>query len=164
MIFPSREPEWDDVDPDASEVRTASTGYDDASHFERRISPFESLPHLCSKGLTNVEMEPLVAAILNIEEQDLEPALYAHPSFGQSIVGFPEAFVRSLQSAAESILRKFAESSSAKMWAIENGLSGGSKANRDFWTTDQALTILKPIAELARQRTSCQSMYLLMKW
>jgi hypothetical protein len=163
----TRTPEWDDVDADNMEMpeyQVVAIEGDYESYLEKRIPPFvQSQPHWCAKNLTSVELEPLVAAAANVDEVRIESALYAHPSLGTGIERFPDDFVAHIKTADGTSLRSLAEKWAARMSTPEHTHSASGKRLYDDWTVDDALAILRPFAELAKQQTVGQSMFLLIE-
>lgn len=160
-------PEWDDVDPNEIEIPEFTVVAIEgrySQYLEQRIPPFvQSQPHWCSKNLTSVELEPLVASATEMEEPRLTTPLYAHPSFSAGIEQFPDEFVAHLKAADNSKLRSMAEKWAASMSTPEHTHSASGRRLYDDWTVDGALSILNPIADLAKQSNNDQSMYLLIE-
>jgi hypothetical protein len=167
MTITTREPEWDNIDPTTMgllEYQVVAVDGDYNTYLEQRIPSFiQSRLHWCTKNLTTVELEPLVAIVEDIEEIRLEPALYAHPSIAAGIDQFPNSFVTHLKTADDSSLRAVAEKWAAIMSTSEHTHSVGGHRLYSDWTVKDALSILMPIVELARQQTGHQSLYLLME-
>jgi len=161
----TREPEWDDVDANSlpiPEKSVVAIEGDYETYLQNRTPQFvQSKPHWCAKSLTSVELEPLVAAATGSEEQEFETALYAHPSLGAGIQEFPNEFVARLKSADESILNRIAEKWAAEMSAPDFTHSASGERIQDDMTGDEALSVIGPIAQLAKKQQNTQSMYLL---
>jgi hypothetical protein len=161
----THEPEWDDVDP--NELRIPEMGVvaiegDYGSYLQQRLPPFvQTQPHWCAKGFTSVELKPLVAAATDIEDPKLEYALYAHPSVSATLEQLPDDFVGCLKAADEAELNSIAQKWAATMSTPEYTHSVSGERLEDDWTVDDALSGLRPIAELAKQQHNDQSMYLL---
>lgn len=167
MTITTRAPEWDDFDPENMEMpeyQVVAIEGDYQTYLQQRIPPFvQSRLHWCAKNLTSVELEPLVAVVLDDDEIRLESALYAHPSLGCGIEQFPDDFVARIKTAGDSSLHAVAEKWAARMSTPEHTHAVSGERLEDDWTVDDALTILKPIVELARKQADGQSMYLLME-
>jgi hypothetical protein len=165
MTVSTREPEWDDFDPEdvePLEYRLVSGSGDYATYLEGRIPAFvRSLPHWCAKNLTSLELQPLMAAVTGNEEQELETSLYAHPSSGATLEEFPHGFVSRLKSADGSTLLEHSREWAAAMSAPEYTHSVDGERVYEDWSADDALSNLSSIAELARKQDKEQSMYLL---
>jgi len=165
MTITSDAPEWDDLssaDMEMPERQVVAGKGDYETYLEQRIPPFvQSQPHWCAKNLLSVELEPLVTTAIDKEEAKLETALYAHPSLGTEIEQFPDGFLLRVKDADDSLLRSVARNWAACMSTPEFTHSINGERLSDDWTVDDALRILESIAELARQHTDGQSMYLL---
>ena len=167
MTITTRAPEWDDFDPENMEMpefQVVAIEGDYEKYLEQRIPPFvQSQPHWYAKNLTSVELEPLLAVVLDAEEIKLESALYAHPTLGCGVEQFPDDFVARIKTADDSSLHTFAEEWAARMSTPEYTHSANGERLENDWTVEDALTILKPLVELARKQSDGQSMYLLME-
>ena len=165
MTVETREPEWDDVDPNdmpMPEMGIVAIEGDYETYLQNRIPPFvQSKPHWCAKNLTSVELAPLVAAATGSEEKELETALYAHPSLSAGIEQFPDDFVTRLKSADESTLYAIAKKWAAEMSTPDFTHSVSGERIKDDMTLDEALSVVRPIADLAKKQENDQSMYLL---
>lgn len=167
ITITTRAPDWDDSDPDEMEMpkrQVVAMQGDYATYLEQRLPRFvQSRPHWCAKNLTSVELEPLVAAAMDMDAITLETALYAHPSLGTAIKQIPDAFIACMATANDSSLNALAEEWSARMSTPEHTHSVGGERLHDDWAVDDALHILKPVVELARQQLDGQSMYFLIE-
>lgn len=167
IMITTREPEWDDFDPESMEIpeyQVVAIEGDYETYLEQRIPSYvQSQPHWCAKNLTSVELDPLIAAAIGTDDARLETALYAHPSLGTAIEQFPDAFVAQLKTAGDASLRSLAEKWAARMSTPEFTHSVSGVRLSDGWTVDDALGILKPLVELAKQQTINQSMFLLIE-
>ncbi len=163
----TRSPEWEDVDPtdiEMPEMQVVSINVDYESYLEGRIPPcVQSQPHWCAKNLTQMELEPLLNAITGTEDQKLETPLYAHPSLGTTIEQFPDAFLAWLEASDESSLPTVAQRWAAVMSTPEFTHSVGGERVVDDWTAEEAMSILKPLAELAKQHDNAQSMFVIVE-
>lgn len=165
MTVETREPEWEDFDPNIitmPEVGVVAIEGDYESYLEKRIpQSVQSMPHWSTKNLTSVELEPLIAATTGSEEKNLETALYAHPSAGAGIQELPYEFVVRLKSADESTLNRIAKKWAAEMSTPDFTHSVGGERIQDDLTIDKALSVIGPIAQLAKKQQNSQLMYLL---
>ena len=165
MTVETREPEWDDVDPNSMpmpEFGVVAIEGDYETYLQNRIPQFvQSKPHWCAKNLTSFELEPLVAVASGADEKEIETALYAHPSLAAGIEQFPIEFVLQLKSADDSTLNTIAERLAAKLSTPDFTHSVSGKRIQDDVTVDEALSVVRPIAELARKQEGNQAMFLL---
>ena len=168
MTVETREPEWGDVDStemQMPEMGAAAIDGDDETYLHNRIPKFlQSKPHWCAKNLTSVELEPLVAAATGSQEQYLETPLYPHPSLSAAIQQFPNEFVARLKSADESTLNAIAEKWAAEMSTPDFPHSVSGERIQDDITLDEALSVVRPIADLATKHDHGQSMYVMNEW
>ena len=160
-------PEWDDCDLDEMEMpeyQVVAVEGDYGEYLNGRIPTFvQSQPHRCTKNLTTVEMEPLVAAALGVETISLPSALYAHPSLGSSIEAFPDALVAKLKSMDNAAVQSLAEKWATRMSMPEFTHSVNGNRLYDDWAVDDALELLVPIVDLAKLQSPEQTMYLLIE-
>ncbi|MCE9527313.1 MAG: hypothetical protein K8R36_14800 [Planctomycetales bacterium] len=167
MTIYSREPEWEDVDPnkfELPEMTVVAIEGDYAAYLEGRIPPFvQSQPHWCAKNLTSVELEPLVSIFTDSADAKLETALYAHPSLLSGIEQFPGQFLVTLRAAGKEEINAIAEKWAAEMSTPDYTHSMGGDRIQDDWTVEDALSMMTPIVELARKAKTGQSMYLLLE-
>lgn len=168
MTIETREPEWEDVDSgdfQFPEMQVVTNQGDYGEYLEQRIPPFvRSRPHWCSKSLSSVELEPLVAVVTAVEEPRLEVPLYAHPSLSSMLEQFPLEFVAMIKQFSSGELEKI-----ARVWAetmsspdFTNSVSGEKLS--EGWTVAEATCILTPIVDLARSATGDQRLYVLNEW
>ena len=165
MTIETRAPEWDDVDPDDlpfPDMAVVAIEGDYQAYLEQRLPPFiQSQPHWCSKGLTLVELDPLIGIVTGIDEKRLETPLYAHPSLGSWIAQFPSDFFEHLTAAEEAAITAVAEKWAATMSTPEYTHSMDGNRLSEGWTVEDASGILSNITELARRQEPGQSLYLL---
>jgi hypothetical protein len=157
----SREPEWPEQpeSPIVPQYRaTAIKGrYED--YLEERLPPFVSAnPHWAAKGLTDIELEPLLNAI-GVSTK-LESAIYAPPSSSAVLLELPTGFL--------SKVLECDQGEATKRWASEMSTqafthSASGRKLKDGWTAEQASQILTPIISLARKANSNHRMYLLIE-
>src|SRR5262249_25117518 len=116
-------------------------------------------PHWCSKGLTNVEIDPL--GELTDGKPALVEALFAHPSRSAQLLVFRESIVAEMLKSPQKLARQWA----ARMSTPEYTHSAdGSTRLLDDWSVDDALGILGPLVELAKKANAGQRLYLLLEW
>lgn len=163
----TREPDWDDVESVEESVpqwTAVEIQGDYETYLERRIPEFvQSHPHWCAKGLTTVELEPLILAATG-EEKELQMPLHAHPSANACLEEFPAEFVTKLKAADESALTSIAESWAKEMSTPDYTHNGIGERIYDDWTVEDALRAVRPLVELVRRHVDGQSMYLLSEW
>ena len=164
----TRAPEWEDFDPSEMEFPEPEVEIVDGDYqtfLEGRIpSPIQAKSHLCLKDLTNVELEPLVAATLNQEKASLETALYAHPMDSSALMQFPEDFLSQIQSSSDSDLNGIAVKWAKIMSTPDYTHSMDGQRLSEDWTTEDASSILAPIITLIKKQTDNQVMYLLLEY
>lgn len=160
----TREPEWPDWNPsraDPPEYRVVAIEGDYGEYLEGRLPSFvRSRAHWCSKGLTSVELDPLIALALASEAEKLESALFAHPSLPCALDVFPNAFVTLLAEANDFALRRLAQDWARAMSDPQHTHSVSGNRLWPDWTAQDALAPLTPLARLARDGTNNQRMYL----
>lgn len=158
-VVETREPEWPEEAGEESgrdyQVIEIKGRYED--YLEGRLPPFaRTCPHWAAKGLTEVELDPLLKAAG--VERTLECAICGPPSSGAFVQQLPPEFLAKLGSLDQKVV--------AKRWAAEMSKPEhthsvmGVKIS-DGWTTSGALEILRPMVALAREATAGQQMYLL---
>jgi hypothetical protein len=159
----TREPEWPESEafvPPEYGVVAIQGDYGD--YLESRIPAFvRSQHHWCGKGLTSVELDPLIAAAMDSEDAKLEPALFAHPSWSSALDEFPGAFVARLQEANEFAVRQLAQKWAKAMSDPQHTHSVNGDRLEPDWTMDEALRPLQSLVRLAKMRSDDERMYLL---
>jgi len=157
----TRKPEWPDEENQAvsPQFRAATIQGRYEDHLEARLPQFvRATPHWATKGLTDIELEPLLTAIA--VDPKLESPLYAPPSSGAVLREFPLDFIpRLLQIDQPELARQWA----AEMSSPEHTHSATGMKLQEGWTTEQASLILTPIVSLARTVKSDQRLYLLIE-
>lgn len=158
-VVETREPEWPEDASDEPErdyqAAVIQAGYED--YLEGRLRPFvRACPHWCAKGLTEVELEPLLQAAG--VATSMEGALYAPPSSGAFVQQLPLEFLATLDSLD---LSEVASQWAAAMSTPEHTHSVTGVRLSDGWTAGEALELLRPIAALASRAGTGQRMYLL---
>jgi hypothetical protein len=167
MTFLTRDPEWDELVSDEMETpqwAAVNIEGDYETYLQQRLPPFvQSKPHWCSKGLTEVEIGPLVAAFIGIEEVELEIPIYAHPSCGIAIVQLPRIFLAHLSDSDEATLKSMALKWANTMSSPEYTHSVSGDRLYEDWTLEDGLRVVKPLADLLSQGRESQLMYLLIE-
>jgi len=161
VTIETREPEWP-----AEEQAIASRQYRAVAiqgryedYLEGRLPPFvRESQHWTAKGLTDIELEPLLSTIGVTTK--LESPIYAPRSSGAVLREFPPDFIPKL---IESDQLEVAKQWAAQMSTSEHTHSVAGTKLSDGWTTDQALNILMTIVSLARKAVVGQRMYLLIE-
>jgi hypothetical protein len=162
-VVETREPNWPD-DEDAEEIDrerlvvAAKGNYED--YLESRLSSFiRAQPHWCSKNVTQVELKPLgqTAGV----EMLLECPLYGPPSLGAMLQQVSPSLCERLLAFDGAGLAAVARAWAMAMSAPEYTHSVTGIKLSDGWTTSEAMSLLKPIADLARQAVGEKGMYVL---
>jgi hypothetical protein len=154
----SRAPEWPDeediADLDFHAVEIQGS-YDD--YLEGRLSTFiRNCPHWASKGLTPVELHPLLD-LLDVKDR-IESALYSPPASGNVLEEIPLEFVAKLSSLDVSAI---AERWAAEISTPEHTHSVTGTKISDGWKASEATEILRSLIAISCQATANQRMYLL---
>ena len=158
-VVESREPEWPDAAGDEADgmAQVVEINGDYKDYLEGRLPPFvRTCPHWAAKGLTEVELTPLVRAAG--AEGVLDYAIYSPPSSGANVQKLPPDFLTKLASLDQKAL---AAQWAAAMSAPEHTHSVTGVKLSDGWTVDEALTALQPLVALATKARPGQQMYLL---
>jgi hypothetical protein len=158
-VIETREPNWSEdpgIIPEREDrVVEIKGSYED--HIEERLSSFlRACPHWAAKGLTEVELDPLIQAAGVTAA--MECAIYSAPSSGALVQNFPPAFLAKLGSSDQKAI---AERWAAAMSTPEHTHSVTGVKLSDGWTASEALEILQPLAALARKAAPGQHLYLL---
>jgi hypothetical protein len=159
LIVETREPQWPE---DAHgrpgrdyQVVAIEGRYEE--FLQSRLPPFvRACPHWAAKGLTSVQLDPLIRAAG--VEGALECAIYSPPSSGAVVQHLPPAFLSKLGSLNQMAV---AERWAAVMSTPEHTHSVSGLKLSDGWTATEALEILRSIVALARKAIGGQRMYLL---
>jgi hypothetical protein len=165
ITIESREPEW----PDAENVDVMDREYQVVSiegsyedYLEKRIPQFvRAQPHWCARGFTEVELKPLCEAAG--VEASFDCPLYGPPSFGGVLREIPPSLCARLMALDHKGLDAVAKRWAATMSTPEYTFSASGVKLSDGWTTDEALSVLQPIADLARNAIGGKRMYLLIE-
>jgi hypothetical protein len=159
----TREPLWEDVVPGEEpepEFGVVAVEGDYAAYLEARLPALvRKAPHWCAKGLTTVELDPL--GELTDGKPALVEALFAHPSRSAHLLTFRESIVDEMLKSPQELARKWATRMSTPEYTHS---ADGSRRLQDDWTVDDALSILGPLAELAKKTNAGQRLYLLLEW
>jgi hypothetical protein len=158
-VVETRLPEWpdgaDDEQESAHQIVEFAGGYED--YLVRRLQPFVgSCPHWAAKGLTEVELKPLLEAVG--VAASMEYAIYAPPSSGSFAQQMPAEFLVRLVSID---LKGVAEKWATVMSSPEHTHSVTGVKLSDGWTEYEALEILRPLVALAQLAKPGQLFYLL---
>lgn len=158
-VVESREPEWPDGEGDEPEreyrVVEIEGSYED--YLEDRLPPFvRSCPHWAAKGLTEVELDPLLRAMG--VEKSMECPIYSPPSSGAIVQQLPAEFLARLGSLDQKVV---AEQWAAAMSTPEYTHSVTGVKLYDGWEVSEAQALLKPLVELARRASAGDQLYLL---
>jgi hypothetical protein len=158
-VIESRQPEWPDGEQDVSvpEYQAVTIDVPYEEYLEARLPAFvRQFPHWAAKGLTCVELNPLLQ-ILGISDE-LDMPIYSPPSRGDVLEEFPQEFTALLATAdVASVARQWAAEMSTPTYTHS---VSGNRVNDD-WTLEEAQSILTPIAALARDSIPSQRLYLL---
>jgi hypothetical protein len=159
VVVESREPQWPE---DASEDTTAEYhvvaiegSYED--YLEARLPPFvRACPHWAAKGLTEVDLAPLLEGAGAPGE--MACPLYAPPSSGAMLQQLPSGFLAALPSLdRNAVARRWA----AALSTPEHTHTISGVKLSDGWTPAEALDVLEPLAALVRRAAEGQQLYLL---
>jgi hypothetical protein len=161
MIIETTAPEWreDEQAPPTPEYRVVSIQGRYEDYLEDRLeSSIQEKPHWAAKGLYDLQLNPLVAA-LGISAK-LHSPLYGPPSIGAVLREFPPDFIPKLQACDQ---RAVARQWAAEMSTPEHTHSiAGDKLSND-WRPEDALALITKILELTRQASADQRLYLLIE-
>jgi hypothetical protein len=162
-IIETREPLWDDVQPDESqrpEYSVVAIEGDYATYLEQRLPSFvRASPHWCTKGLTNVELDPL--GKLTDGEPAVIPALFSHPSHSAIIQEVRGPVVKQISRSPHELAGKWAARMSTPDYTHS---ADGSLRLNDDWSVDDVAAILKQLVELAKKADETKRLYLLLEW
>jgi hypothetical protein len=154
----SREPIWSKAkqpEPPAFVGVMIAGSYEE--YLEKRLPPFvQKQPHWASKGLTEIEIAPLLR-ILGFTKK-LKSPLYAPPAWSSTLQEFPAAFLPKLRnSERKDVARQWAAVMSTRDYT--HSISGRRLSKG--WTIKQASESLDPLIALAQKSKPGQRMYLL---
>jgi hypothetical protein len=159
VVIETREPEWpSDAGREQGkgpQVVVTKGSYN--TYLERRLPPFvRQCPHWAAKGVTEVELNPLVEAVG--ETGAFECALHSPPSSGALLQQFPTDVLGRLRQLSPPQVKEVATRWAAIMSDPEH-IEPGSEG----WSPADAMGILRPLVELARKATVDQKLYLLIE-
>lgn len=161
----TREPDWpEDVEdePQGAPLEPLSIQGSYEDYLEARLpATVRSQPHWCSKGLAQVELEPLGQAAG--VEPALETALYSPPSLGNMLEEIRPDLARKLIAVDDNVLRQMGERWAEIMSDREHTHSASRERVSDGWSTDDAMGILRPLVALARGASNELRIYLLVE-
>lgn len=161
VVIETREPEWHQEENRIESRQYGAVAIQGSykNYLEGRLPQFlRESRHWAAKGLTNIEIEPLLGAIgVN---RKLESPIYAPPSSGAVLRGFPPDFISTLIGINPG---QIAQQWAAEMSSPQHTESVTGNKVSDGWTTGEASQILTPIVSLARQASSDERMYLLIE-
>jgi hypothetical protein len=156
-VVETREPEWPEEAGDESErgylVDEIGGSYEE--YLEGRLPPFvRSCPHWAAKGLTEVELAPLLEAAG--VTGPIQYAIYSPPSSGAVVQQLPAEFLSKLGSLDQKAV--------AKRWAAamstpEHTHSVTGLKLSDGWEASETEAILKPLVALACRAYAGQQLY-----
>jgi hypothetical protein len=167
MTVTTNAPDWDDVeseDHQLSEIRVVAGSGDYDAYLEGRVPEFvRQSPHSCLKNLTNIDIEPLVAAATGRAVAQLQSAIFAPPTKRSLVLAIPDELVAALATVDEPSLRRIAEAWAAELSTPDYTHASDGQRISDDRTTDEMLEIVNFLASLARCRTDGHCMYLLLE-
>jgi len=163
----TREPEWEDYDPNdfqMPEYHGVSIEGDYQTYLEERLPPFvQKQDHWCTKRLTSVELDPLVAVVVDTNEPSLDFPLYSPPPFLSALQVFPKRFVEILETADDAAIRAIADRWAGEMSTPKFTHSVSGQRIHDDWTIEEARNVLDPIVALIKKRHPNEILYLLIE-
>lgn len=142
-VAQTREPEWSEEADDESDreyqVVAIKGRYED--YLEGRLPPFvRTCPHWAAKGLTEVDLIPLLEAA--DVETSLESAIYSPPPSSAAVQLLPPEFLAKVGALdQEAVVQQWA----AAMSTPDHTHSVSGIKLSDGWTASEALEILQPI-------------------
>lgn len=159
----TREPTWETTaepsEPSKAVITQVGENYD--AYLEGRTSGFvRSCPHWCSKNLTSIEIAPLIREAIG-DGPSLKIAMYAPPDIAAALERFPTGFIEFLYSCTPACLQSLASRWAASISTPDYTHTMDGVRIIDDWDVDSALSLLEPIAWIARQAISGQTMFLL---
>ncbi len=159
------EPEWPD---EASaqpfvptfDVMPMQGNYQD--YLEGRLPPVvRDRPHWCSKGLTQIQLDPLGEACgLG---RVLKSALFCQPDLSSQLLQLHAGLVEILSSIEGRTLKKCAKRWAKLMSHRNHTHSMTGVRMREGWKRDHAMAILNPLQELAIRCDNGKAVYLLIE-
>lgn len=163
-IIETREPEFINEGDEAPERHYSVTAIEGSyeEYLESRLPPFvRAHPHWAAKGLTEIELSPLAAA-LGVEP-NLECALYGPPSIGALVLQLSPDMLSKLSEldrrGVETVAKRWATMRSSPEYT--HSVTGVKLS--DGWKASDAMELLLPAVALARQAAGEKQMYLLIE-
>lgn len=159
-VIETREPDWPEEemsDESLPEIQVVAIQGNYQDYLENRLPKFvRQCQHWAAKGLTQVELGPLLEAIG--VPSAFDTPICGPPSAGAWILGFPQQFPVALAALdLNAAAAKWAEMMSTPEYT--HSVSGVKLS--DGWTTDDALELLRPIAALTQTMNPGQQLYVL---
>lgn len=163
MEVETQEPTWETtaepIKPYKAVITQVGENYDE--YLEGRTSGFvRSCPHWCSKNLTSIEIAPLVREAIG-DGPLLQVAMYAPPEIVAGLERFPAAFIEFLNSCTPASLQSLSSRWAAAISTPDYTHAIDGVRIKDDWDAAFALSLLEPIAGIARRAISGQTMFLL---
>lgn len=159
----TQEPLWEDDEPDEDsepEFGVVAIEGDYGEYLEARLPALvRGVPHWCSKGLTDIEINPL--GELTDGNPDLEDCLFAHPSRSAHLLVFRTSVVEKILQPPSQLAEQWAARMSTPEYT--HSAEGNNRIDED-WSVDDALFILERLADLVKRSTRGTPLYLLLEW
>jgi hypothetical protein len=155
-------PEWPDHEAAEAErtYRVVEIEGSYEEYLENRLPPFvRRCPHWAAKGLTQIELAPLLAAVGVSASIDFP--IYGPPSASAIVQQLPAEF---LVKATSLDQQNVAQTWAAAMSTPEHTHTVSGQKLSDGWTASEALALLQPLVHLAKKASAAQQMYLLIEW
>jgi hypothetical protein len=161
----TREPKWsegEDVEATERDYQAVAIEGNYEDYLEGRLPAFvRAQPHWCAKGVTEVELKPLCEAVG--VEASFDCPLYGPPSLGAGLQTISSGLCAKLSALDKKGLKEVAKRWAATMSTPERTHSVSGTKLSDGWTINDAMSILKPIADLAKSAVDGQGLYLLIE-
>ena len=148
-IITSTQPDWEDeAEAKLPELNVAVIEDNYLDYLEKRIpNTIQAIPHICSKGFTHIEYEPLSKKLGIVPL--LEPAFYGPPSAGAVVMVFNDPFQEKLADLDEVEATDIAMHWAKEMSSPQYTHTEEGEQIADGWTTDFAISILGPLKTIA---------------
>ncbi|XAM01513.1 hypothetical protein OT109_08960 [Phycisphaeraceae bacterium D3-23] len=145
----STEPEWKEEENIVlSKHDVVGIEGDYLRFLEQRIpDSMRERPHICSKGFTHIEYEPL-SSLLGIEPL-LEPAFYAPPSAGAIVLVFNDPFRQTLAEIDDDRTSDIAFKWAEAMSSPEYTCNRDGKQIAEGWAPEFASSVLEPLKAIS---------------
>jgi hypothetical protein len=161
----TREPDWaEDEEIELTERQYGVVAIEEsyADYLEGRIPQVvHTNPHWCSKGLTEIELNPIGQALCI--EPVLDYALYSPPSWGATLQQFHPELLSKIRDMNKKELKAVGKQWAAAMSTPEHTHSVSDAKLSDGWEPVYAISILEKLVEVAQQSTDEHGMYLLIE-